>query len=59
LDTVELVVNSVLHVHPKEINRTDSWVLNGAELWLYAPDIGIGNRVTVELGAVFHAGFVP
>jgi hypothetical protein len=34
-------------------------VASGAELWLYAPVIRIGNGVTVELGAVFHAGFIP
>ena len=34
-------------------------VVNGAELWLYAPEVRIGNGVTVELGATFHAGSIP
>jgi hypothetical protein len=34
-------------------------VVTDAELWLYAPEIRIGNGVTVELGATFHAGLIP
>jgi hypothetical protein len=34
-------------------------VVNGAELWLDAPEIRIGGGVTIELGATFHAGFIP
>jgi len=34
-------------------------VVPGAILMLYAPDVGIGNGVTVELGATFGAGSVP
>jgi hypothetical protein len=34
-------------------------VVPGAILMLYAPDVGIRNEVTVELGAAFGVGSVP
>ena len=34
-------------------------VVNGAELWLDAPEIRIGGGVVVELGATLQAGSIP